>query len=369
MKRKSSRIYSTLFLIMIISLFLVGCSHTNNSLPSEAQKQDSNMNSEYIGDAVLTVTSVPINSPIPTLTPTATPVPTPADTAAPELTVDGDDITQIIARSEFTDLIYHAEDDIDGDITDRVVVTGEVDVNLCGTYTLEYKVSDKAGNTTSVERVFEVVQPTVVIPEGKVIYLTFDDGPGGYTQSVLNILAKYGVTATFFTCDNGRPELIKKIYEAGHSIGAHCGKHDLKSIYKSEDAYFEDLDIIMNIIYENTGFRTTLIRFPGGSSNTASSYNPQIMTRLTTMVEQRGYQYFDWNASAGDSATKKSKKVLKNLKNGVLNRNCSVVLMHAEVQKHSYEALEDFIIWAIDNGYTFLGLDPTSPTAHQRVNN
>ena len=52
---------------------------------------------------------------------------------------------------------YVARDDVDGDITPSVRVTGQTGViNIVGTYTLTYEVSDKAGNKTSVQRNFEV---------------------------------------------------------------------------------------------------------------------------------------------------------------------------------------------------------------------
>ena len=65
-----------------------------------------------------------------------------------------------------------------------------------------------------------------VIPEEKVIYLTFDDGPSIYTEDVLALLERYDIKATFFVCDTARSQLIAKIHEAGHTIGIHCQNHD-----------------------------------------------------------------------------------------------------------------------------------------------
>ena len=42
---------------------------------------------------------------------------------------------------------YYAEDICDGDITDKVQVTGDVNTSECGSYTVSYKVSDSSGNT------------------------------------------------------------------------------------------------------------------------------------------------------------------------------------------------------------------------------
>lgn len=49
-----------------------------------------------------------------------------------------------------------AIDDVDGDITDEIGISGKVDTNLVGQYTLTYRVSDSSGNTTTVERLVSV---------------------------------------------------------------------------------------------------------------------------------------------------------------------------------------------------------------------
>ncbi len=213
------------------------------------------------------------------------------------------------------------------------------------------------------------VPVVTVIPEEKVIYLTFDDGPSIYTEDVLALLERYNIKATFFVCDNGRPQLITKIHEAGHTIGIHCQTHDYDVVYKSEDAYFKDLYAMRDLIYNQTGKYTTLVRFPGGSSNKVSSFNPGIMTRLTKQLEQLGYQYFDWNVSAGDTKTKDTAEIVAKLKKETKGRQYAVTLMHSEYKKYSFDAIEEYILWALDNGYTFLPLAPTSPNAHQRINN
>lgn len=325
-----------------------------------------------------TVTPEPTSTTFPTVTPelTSTPSSTPMlsptsapDTEAPILTLLGDTVMEVIARTEFTEPGWNAQDDRDGDVTGGVQVFGNVDVNWCGTYTLSYEVEDQAGNFVREERTVIVKQPEEIIPEGKVIYMTFDDGPGKYTNEVLNILEKYNIKATFFTCGNGQPEMVTKIHEAGHTVAIHCRSHDYEVVYASEEAYFEDLFSMQDLVYECTGVRTTLVRFPGGSSNMASSFNPGIMTRLTEQLKQSGFQYFDWNVSSGDAGTKDTERILSNMIDGVNGRDCSVVLQHAETKEYSMKALEPFITWALGNGYTFLKLDNTSPRIQHKVYN
>ena len=55
-----------------------------------------------------------------------------------------------------------ATDNVDGDITAKIVVTGEVNSSVAGTYTLTYNVSDAAGNAAqSVSRTVEVENSAV----------------------------------------------------------------------------------------------------------------------------------------------------------------------------------------------------------------
>ena len=117
------------------------------------------------------------------------------------------------------------------------------------------------------------------------------------------------------------------------------------------------------------GKKTTLVRFPGGSSNTVSSFNPGIMTRLAQALTDMGYQYFDWNVSSGDAGeTTSTDQVFENVVSGIRNRDVSIVLQH-DIKGYSVAAVERIIVWGLANGYTFLPLEPTSPTAHHRINN
>lgn len=213
-------------------------------------------------------------------------------------------------------------------------------------------------------------KPTPVPVSGqKVIYLTFDDGPGLYTKPLLELLDKYNIKATFFVCGTSRAHLIKDIYDAGHTVGMHCKYHDYETVYASEEAYFEDLYAIQDIIFKYTGTHPTILRFPGGSSNKVSSFNPGIMTRLTKLVEEKGFSYFDWNVSSGDTGTKDTETITKNLIEDTTGMRYAISLQHSEIKEYSLNAIEGYLIWALENGYTFATLTPESPKAHHRLNN
>ena len=294
------------------------------------------------------------------------------DPVPPELTLlQGDTIT-ITAGDSFIDPGYEAIDNCDGDISTLVTISGSVNSLLPGTYTLKYTVSDGYQNTASAVRTVQVKPrpvPATVVPEGKVIYLTFDDGPGPYTQALLDVLKKYDVKATFFVVDTEYINVISRAAEEGHTVGIHTATHIFSQVYKSQEAYFQDLYAMRDIIYELTGQVPDILRFPGGSSNTISKFNPKIMTKLVSAVKEHGFQYFDWNVDSDDAGrAKTAEQVYDNVTSGIGNKDIAVVLMH-DIKGYSVEAVERIILWGLANGYTFLPLQSDSPNCHHPVMN
>ena len=288
------------------------------------------------------------------------------DPIPPELILEGDTEITVTQGGEYIEPGFSATDNCDGDITDQVEISGSVNIYVPGTYTLEYFVSDQYGNTATATRNVHV---TEITGRGGIVYLTFDDGPGKYTSKLLDILDKYNVKATFFVVNTGYGKTMAKAAAAGHTIAIHSASHDYKKIYASEETYFEDLYKMQAIIQEYTGQTATLIRFPGGSSNTVSRFNKGIMTQLTQAVTDQGFKYFDWNVSSGDAGlVNTSDEVYINVITGISKHNVSVVLQH-DTRSFSVDAVERIIQWGLEYCYTFLPLTSDSPGAHHGVNN
>ena len=207
-------------------------------------------------------------------------------------------------------------------------------------------------------------------PKTGVIYQTFDDGPGSQTPRLLEILEKYDAKATFFVVDTYYASTITQIAEAGHTLAMHTATHEFADVYASEENYFADLYAIQSVIEEYSGQKPNLIRFPGGSGNTISRrYNEGIMTRLTQQVEEQGFVYFDWSVDSNDAGgAKTAAEVSQNVIAGCTGKKAPVVLLH-DIHTYTVDAVEDILIWGIENGYTFEGLTADSPTYHHKVNN
>lgn len=289
------------------------------------------------------------------------------DDISPVINLIGGSEIHIPFDCDYIEPGFTAVDNFDGDITNRVFVSNNIDTSVCGKHIISYSVFDSSQNYVSVDRTIIVDEPT-----SKVIYLTFDDGPGPYTEELLDVLDKYNVKVTFFVTNQypSYRDLIGESYRRGHTVAIHTYSHDYSDVYSSEDAYFNDLYEMQSIIYEQTGVLSNLVRFPGGGSNSVSrNYSEGIMSRLSRLLDERGFVYFDWNVSSGDAGSiRKKETVFNNVTKGCVSNNVSVVLQH-DVKHFSVVAVEDIIIWGLDNGYTFLPLTENSPTMHHSIIN
>jgi hypothetical protein len=94
---------------------------------------------------------------------TTTPVSTPstgsgqADTVPPVVTLNGAAAIQITVGDTFTDPGATATDDVDGDLTTHIIVSGTVDTITAGLYSITYSATDAAGNTGSAGRIVTVI--------------------------------------------------------------------------------------------------------------------------------------------------------------------------------------------------------------------
>lgn len=82
------------------------------------------------------------------------------DVTPPELTLNGASTVRVALDGEYVELGATATDDVDGEITD-ITISGSVDVNTAGDYTITYSATDSSNNTGTVERTVTVYEPVV----------------------------------------------------------------------------------------------------------------------------------------------------------------------------------------------------------------
>ena len=254
----------------------------------------------------------------------------------------------------------------------KLEIESNIDTNKIGQYKVKYKVTDSYHNTSQIERTVEIKEKQIINQANKEIYLTFDDGPGPYTEKLLDILKKYNVSATFFVT-NARPEynyLFSRMEREGHTVALHTATHDF-SIYADEESYYNDLDKISNAVEKEIGYKPSIIRFPGGSSNTISKkYNIGIMTKLSRGVIENGYEYYDWNIDSGDASGQKlsSAEGTNNVITSLRENRANSVLQH-DIKEFSVDAVEDIILEAKEMGYEFKSINNNTPPCKHGVNN
>lgn len=301
------------------------------------------------------------------------------DTIPPVLTVKGQGRYTMTVGQQYVEEGCTAIDNCNGDISQNIQISGEINRYTPGEYVLTYSATDSYGNVGTASRVVCVEPwdpangeaPKIGESNGKTIYLTFDDGPGPHTPKLLSVLRKYNVRATFFVMNTAYIGTIVQEAADGHTIACHTSSHQYKRIYASEEAYFKDLEEIRTSIANLTGIDSRIIRFPGGSSNSISSFNKGIMTRLTQAVQEQGFAYFDWDVDSMDAGGAKSATtVFKNVTNGISkSEKTSIVVLQHDIKSYSVDAVEGIIVWGLEHGYAFRPLSVDSPACQHNLRN
>lgn len=186
------------------------------------------------------------------------------------------------------------------------------------------------------------------------VYLTFDDGPSGNTNRILDILADYDVKATFFVVGKEEEEyqaLYKRIVEEGHTLAMHSYSHRYREIYQSVESFSSDLSRLQEFLYDTTGVWCRYCRFPGGSSNKVSKVD---MHDLINYLDEQDMSYFDWNISSGDAGSSyiSSQEIIRNSTMKLREYDEAIILLHDASNKNStVEALPKLIetIQAMDD--------------------
>lgn len=193
-----------------------------------------------------------------------------------------------------------------------------------------------------------------LVREENTVYLTFDDGPSDHTYSILNYLEQYNIKATFFVVPSrteGCYAKLKAIADAGHSIGVHSASHVYKDIYASVEDYLEDFHEAWDIIYEATGIKTEIFRFPGGSVN---DFNADTRDHIIQEMTRRGFRYFDWNVDSNDAGGANWTEMYNSIPKDIAGNFRSVVLMHDSASTpNTVLVLGDVLQVLVNEGYKF----------------
>ncbi len=223
--------------------------------------------------------------------------------------------------------------------------------------------SEGSETTESSDATEELQDNSTTNSNGRRVYLTFDDGPSIYTGQILDVLKANNVKATFFVI--GRDEefytYYKRIVDEGHTIGMHSYSHVYQDFYASKESFAEELTKLNNLIYNVTGTKSTIFRFPGGSSNNVCALPIQ---EYIDYLNENEIDYYDWNSLSGDAVTNglSPEQLVNNIMNDVSKNEDSIVLMHDLQTTHAtVESLQLLIDTLKRDGYEILPIDENTP--------
>jgi peptidoglycan/xylan/chitin deacetylase (PgdA/CDA1 family) len=191
----------------------------------------------------------------------------------------------------------------------------------------------------------------------KEVVLTFDDGPWPVnTPSVLKTLADECTTGIFFPIGKHatyEPELLKKVYAAGHTIGAHTWSHANLNNKKLNDQQRKDeIERGFSAVKWALGGvpPAPFFRFP------ALQHPPEMVTYLGT----RNIAIFSCDLDSFDFKASKPQTVIDNVMRKVDKLGKGIILMH-DFQKHTAEALPELLRRLKAGGYKVVAMRAKAP--------
>ncbi len=180
--------------------------------------------------------------------------------------------------------------------------------------------------------------------EGKYVSLTFDAAWGNEdTRQLIDILARYGVKATFFVVGDWvdrYPDSVRELHEAGHEVMNHSAKHPHMNRLSAQQIITE-VNTCSDKIEAVTGVRPTLFRCPYGE------YDDNVISTVRGM----GMTAVQWDTDSLDWKELAAPEIVRRVTGKV--QPGSIVLFH-NAGLHTPEALPSIIEYLQGEGYTIV---------------
>lgn len=184
------------------------------------------------------------------------------------------------------------------------------------------------------------------------VALTFDDGPHPeHTPRVLDMLATHGITATFFVVGREaelHPQLVRRISDAGHTLGHHSWTHSEPALTSSATLLAE-IDRTVALLASITGRVSDRFRPPKGQLSTAKFIG---LMRARQRIAL-------WSLDPRDYAMTDAAELTAWARATVPSAG-EIVLLH-DVHPHAALAMPELAAWRQRHGVTFVGLDAWLP--------
>ncbi|HUD05961.1 MAG TPA: polysaccharide deacetylase family protein [Candidatus Saccharimonadales bacterium] len=202
---------------------------------------------------------------------------------------------------------------------------------------------------------FKIYSRSDAPTKGKLIALTFDDGPNSDSSGeILRILKRNSVKATFFVVGKNvgkYPDLLRKAFRDGHLIGNHSYLHDYR-MARGSKAAVEDIEATSDAIYKVINRKPAFYRPPFGLRTPWGA----------RAVNKSGYFIVTWDNMTYDYWGLSSERIVRNIVNN--SRPGGIIVLHDGREGFSrpgslntVEALPGIIENLKQQGYKFVKLD------------
>lgn len=179
----------------------------------------------------------------------------------------------------------------------------------------------------------------------KELWLTIDDGPTSDTESILDLLDRAGVKATFFVkgaLAERNAELVRMMVARGHSVANHSHNHPSGTFWCLPPTRIaKEVDRCNEILTHLTGERPRWFRAPVGMKNPA----------VHPILSRRGMRLIGWSIRAFDGVRADPQRVLARV--APQFRPGGILVMHQGLPQ-SKDTLQSVIEEAQRRGYTFV---------------
>ncbi|ROR96553.1 peptidoglycan/xylan/chitin deacetylase (PgdA/CDA1 family) [Salana multivorans] len=177
----------------------------------------------------------------------------------------------------------------------------------------------------------------------KCLAITFDDGPGPYTEKLLDILAARDAKATFFMLGSlvgGRPDTVKRMVDEGHEVANHSWNHpDLRTLDAAGVA--SQMSRTQDAIEAASGVRPDLMRPPYGATNDT----------VLSVLRDQGLAVINWDVDTEDW---KNRNVAETTSRALSGAHQGAIILFHDIHPSTVDAAPGIIDALQSQGYTLV---------------
>lgn len=202
---------------------------------------------------------------------------------------------------------------------------------------------------TSYQDLYGQYQADFIKEDSQKIYLTLDEGyENGYSSVILDVLKEKQVSAVFFVTMQyvkSEPDLIRRMIEEGHVVGAHSVSHPSEGMPSlSLEQQLAEMKELHEYVKNEFGYEMYLFRYPAGIF---SEQSLALMQAIGYRSAFWSFAYRDWVTDDQPDPAEALQKIMSRLHPG------AIYLLHA-VSATNAQIMGDFIDQARAAGYEFV---------------